>query len=177
MSHFPTASWPHSPLLIVLRLWGNCVGVILFTVLLHYVTCSIRMESRSQCSFYLQSQRQKACGKYPRESGSVLLSQQLEKWEQSELDGLPWLRFPLRECQRSFSTVAWPCFCGEFSLLCVHCLLCMGTGPDKHTAQVWANPQNLEIETQARRTNVWKPRGKGVNWETGVDIHTLLCIK
>ena len=31
------------------------------------------------------------------------------------------------------------------------------------------------------RTNVWIPRGKGggggMNWEIGVDIYTLLCIK
>ena len=37
-----------------------------------------------------------------------------------------------------------------------------------------------EIETQTQRTNVWIPRGKrgdGRNWEIGIDIYTLLCIK
>ena len=36
---------------------------------------------------------------------------------------------------------------------------------------------NAEIETQ--RTNVWTPRGKGrwINWEVGIEIYTLLCIK
>ena len=43
-----------------------------------------------------------------------------------------------------------------------------------------------EIETQMQRTNVWTPReesmwGEGVggrmNWEIGIDIYTLICIK
>ena len=40
-----------------------------------------------------------------------------------------------------------------------------------------------EIETQMQRTNVWTPRGKngvgggGMNWEIGIDIYTLICIK
>ena len=36
-----------------------------------------------------------------------------------------------------------------------------------------------EIETQMQRTNVWKPRGEcgGMNWEIGVDIYTLTCMK
>ena len=37
-----------------------------------------------------------------------------------------------------------------------------------------------EIETQTQRTNTWTPRGgrrSGMNWETGTDIHTPLCIK
>ena len=41
-----------------------------------------------------------------------------------------------------------------------------------------------EIETQMQRTNVWAPRGEssgggggGMNWEIGIDIYTLICIK
>ena len=39
-----------------------------------------------------------------------------------------------------------------------------------------------EIETQMQRTNVWTPRregggGDGMNWEIGIDIYTLICIK
>ena len=42
-----------------------------------------------------------------------------------------------------------------------------------------------EIETQMQRTNVWTPRGEsgseggggGMNWEIGIDIHTLICMK
>ena len=37
-----------------------------------------------------------------------------------------------------------------------------------------------EIETQMQRTNIWTPRGEkqgGINWEIGIDIYTLLCIK
>ena len=43
-----------------------------------------------------------------------------------------------------------------------------------------------EIETQMQRTNVWTPRGErggglgggGVmNWEIGIDMYTLMCIK
>ena len=40
-----------------------------------------------------------------------------------------------------------------------------------------------EIETQMERTNVWTPWGKGggggggMNWEIGIDIYTLICIK
>ena len=41
-----------------------------------------------------------------------------------------------------------------------------------------------EIETQMQRTNLWTPReesggwgGGGMNWEVGVDIYTLTCIK
>ena len=41
-----------------------------------------------------------------------------------------------------------------------------------------------EIETQKQRTNVWTPRGEsghssggGMNWEIGIDIYTLICIK
>ena len=42
-----------------------------------------------------------------------------------------------------------------------------------------------EIETQMQRTNVWTPRGEGgvgggggwMNWEIGIDIYTLICIK
>ena len=42
-----------------------------------------------------------------------------------------------------------------------------------------------EIETQMQRTNVWTPTGEsaggggggGMNWEIGIDIHTLVCIK
>ena len=34
------------------------------------------------------------------------------------------------------------------------------------------------IETQMQRTNVWTPMGeKGRNWEIGIDIYTLICIK
>ena len=39
------------------------------------------------------------------------------------------------------------------------------------------------IETQMQRTNVWTPRGKvvggggGMNWEIGIDMYTLMCIK
>ena len=40
-----------------------------------------------------------------------------------------------------------------------------------------------EIETQMQRTNVWTPRGESgggwgvTNWEIGIDIYTLICIK
>ena len=37
-----------------------------------------------------------------------------------------------------------------------------------------------EIETQMQRTNLWTPReesGGGMNWEIGIDIYTLICIK
>ena len=37
-----------------------------------------------------------------------------------------------------------------------------------------------EMETQMQRTNVWTPReerGSGMNWEIGIDIYTLICIK
>ena len=42
-----------------------------------------------------------------------------------------------------------------------------------------------EIETQMKRTNIWTPRGEsgegggggGMNWEIGIDIYTLICIK
>ena len=42
-----------------------------------------------------------------------------------------------------------------------------------------------EIETQMQRTNVWTPMGEsggwggggGMNWEIGIDIYTLTCIK
>jgi len=29
-----------------------------------------------------------------------------------------------------------------------------------------------KIKAQMQRTNVWIPRGNGLNWETGTDIHT-----
>ena len=38
-------------------------------------------------------------------------------------------------------------------------------------------------QTQMWRTNVWTPRGEsgggggGMNWETGIDMYTLICIK
>ena len=38
----------------------------------------------------------------------------------------------------------------------------------------------VEIETQTQRTNTWIPKGKrksGMNWEVGIDVYTLLCIK
>ena len=37
-----------------------------------------------------------------------------------------------------------------------------------------------EIESQMQKTNVWLPGaggGKGINWEIGIDIYTLLYIK
>ena len=41
-----------------------------------------------------------------------------------------------------------------------------------------------EIETQMQRTNVWTARGESgrgggdvMNWETGIDIYTLICMK
>ena len=42
-----------------------------------------------------------------------------------------------------------------------------------------------EIETQMQRTNVWTPSGEcgwgvsggGMNWEIGIDMQTLICIK
>ena len=36
-----------------------------------------------------------------------------------------------------------------------------------------------EIDTQMQRTNIWTPRGEssGMNWEIGIDIYTLICIK
>ena len=40
-----------------------------------------------------------------------------------------------------------------------------------------------ETETQMQRTNVWTPRGESgggggvMNWEIGIDMYTLMCIK
>ena len=42
-----------------------------------------------------------------------------------------------------------------------------------------------EIETQMQRTNIWTARGEvagvggggGMNWEIGIDMYTLICIK
>ena len=42
-----------------------------------------------------------------------------------------------------------------------------------------------EVETQMQRTNVWTPKGEsggegdggGMNWEIGIDLYTLICIK
>ena len=39
-----------------------------------------------------------------------------------------------------------------------------------------------EIETQMQRTNIWTTRGESggggvMNWENGIDIYTLICIK
>ena len=37
-----------------------------------------------------------------------------------------------------------------------------------------------EIEKQTERISIWilrRESGGGMNWETGVDIYTLLCIK
>ena len=43
-----------------------------------------------------------------------------------------------------------------------------------------------EIGTQMYRTNIWTPRGESgwgrggggvMNWEIGIDIYTLICIK
>ena len=44
-----------------------------------------------------------------------------------------------------------------------------------------------EVKTQMQRTNVWTPRGEsgggggggggGMNWEIGINIYTLICIK
>ena len=41
-----------------------------------------------------------------------------------------------------------------------------------------------EIETQMQRTNIWTPSGEssgggggGMNWEIGIDMYTLMCIK
>ena len=43
-----------------------------------------------------------------------------------------------------------------------------------------------ETETQVQRTNVWTPRGESggggggggvMNWEIGIDMYTLICIK
>ena len=43
-----------------------------------------------------------------------------------------------------------------------------------------------ELETQMQRTKVWTPRGEtevgvggggGMNWEIGIDMYTLICIK
>ena len=42
-----------------------------------------------------------------------------------------------------------------------------------------------EIETQMQRTNVWTPGGQSgggdgggvMNWEIGIDIYTLICVK
>ena len=46
------------------------------------------------------------------------------------------------------------------------------------------NWKERETETQMQRTNVWTPRGEGgggggggMNWEIGIDIYTLICIK
>ena len=37
-----------------------------------------------------------------------------------------------------------------------------------------------EIETQTYRINIWIPRGgrekHGMNWETGIDVYTLLLL-
>ena len=37
---------------------------------------------------------------------------------------------------------------------------------------------SAEIVTHMQRTNVWTPRsdGGGMNWETGIDIYTLLIL-
>ena len=44
----------------------------------------------------------------------------------------------------------------------------------------------VEIEAQMQRTNVWTPRGEsggrgggggGMNWEIGIDMYSLMCIK
>ena len=42
-----------------------------------------------------------------------------------------------------------------------------------------------EIETQKQRKNVWTPRGRSgggggsgvMNWEVGIDMYTLMCMK
>ena len=34
-----------------------------------------------------------------------------------------------------------------------------------------------EIKSQMSRTNLWGKDGGGTNWEIGIDIYTLLCIK
>ena len=41
-----------------------------------------------------------------------------------------------------------------------------------------------EIEIQMQRTNIWTPRGESegggggvMNWEIGIDMYTLMCIK
>ena len=36
-----------------------------------------------------------------------------------------------------------------------------------------------EIQSQMQKTNVWLPggRGGGINWDTGIDIYTVLYIK
>ena len=42
-----------------------------------------------------------------------------------------------------------------------------------------------EVETQMQRTNVWTPRGESgggggggvMNWEIGIDMYILICIK
>ena len=41
------------------------------------------------------------------------------------------------------------------------------------------------IKTQMQRTNIWTPRGEsggggggdGMNWQAGIDMYTLICIK
>ena len=43
----------------------------------------------------------------------------------------------------------------------------------------------MEIESQMQKTNLWLPRGEsvgwggggGMNWEIGIDMYTLICIK
>ena len=59
-----------------------------------------------------------------------------------------------------------------------------------HVCGIWKNCADelvcrAEVETQMWRTNMWTPRGDrgegggggGMNWEIGIDIYTLICIK
>ena len=60
-----------------------------------------------------------------------------------------------------------------------------------HICGTWKNGTDepvcrAEIETQMQRTNVWTPSGEngggvggggGMNWEIGIDMYTLICIK
>ena len=57
----------------------------------------------------------------------------------------------------------------------------------KNYIQYACKEKQFLIETQMYRTNVWTPRGESggvggggggaMNWEIGIDIYTLICIK
>ena len=48
---------------------------------------------------------------------------------------------------------------------------------------IWATSEDQLIykaDSQIQKTNLWlsgEKEGRGINWETGIDIYTLLCIK
>ena len=56
-------------------------------------------------------------------------------------------------------------------------ILCNNAPMQKNDTDVLTG--KAEIETQMQRTNGWRLGGArgGMNWEAGIDIYTLLCIK